>query len=216
MAKAAVQSNPERWPPEGSSLIEAIERVSGTAMSALHAKTLFAGITHWPRPLTDEEKHNLKTARREAERALSMLLDKWNSGALSATGRRIDPLADAVPIPPPALTWRLRILDAARSVVVDPGTTNKCIFDLRFFLKELSTPKQPAKKRSWRGDAFRPYLVKRWPPDGTVPDEVTTRQAFAEITKDMKRDGLREPQIPSDDTFARAIGRGPRATRHRN
>lgn len=184
----------------------AIERVSGGAMSALHAQTLFAGIIHWPHPLTEEEKHSLKTARGQAERALSMLLDKWNSGALIATGRRIDPLADTVRIPPPGLTWRLRIWDAARSVVVDPGTTNKCIFDLRFFPQtRLSAAKPPPIRKRWRGDAFRPYLVKRWPPNGSVPDTVSTPKAYAVIAKDMRDHGVADADIPSDDTFVRLI-----------
>jgi hypothetical protein len=144
MAKAHVKSSPEPWPAEGLPLKAAIERVSGTVLSDAHASALFAGITH----TTDEGARRIRDARHETERALSLLLDAWNNGALVATGRRVDPLSASVPIPPPGVTWRLRILDAGRSVIVDPGFDRKCIFDLRFWPIEMATSPSVASRPS--------------------------------------------------------------------
>jgi hypothetical protein len=79
----------------------------------------------------------------------------------------------------------------------------------------------PSKKR-WRGELFRPFLVKRYPPDGKLPDVVTTPQAYGDITDDMeaynkaaKANKASQVDIPSYDAFEAYVGRAKPRRRKR-
>jgi hypothetical protein len=76
---------------------------------------------------------------------LAPLLSAWDSGQLVAKGRREDPLAAPVEIPPPVTGWRFRIVDLDRSIISCQSARRylrEKIFDLRFWPKD--PPPSPA------------------------------------------------------------------------
>jgi hypothetical protein len=65
-------------------------------------------------------------------------------------------------------------------------------------------------------------LGKRYPPDGKLPDTVTTSQAYGDVTNDMeahnkaaKANKTSQVGIPSYDTFAVYVGRAQPRQRKR-
>jgi hypothetical protein len=57
---------------------------------------------------------------------------------------------------------------------------------------------------------FQPYLEKLYPPNGELPRSEETAQAYNKVAAAMKADKKAERDIPSNDTFARFVGRAPR------
>jgi hypothetical protein len=58
------------------------------------------------------------------------------------------------------------------------------------------TPDTAPPKRKWRAIVFKPYLAKLYPPNGNVPDSVTTPQAYKDVTAAMKAGGKKTLIFP--------------------
>jgi hypothetical protein len=80
-------------------------------------------------------------------RACLPILDRWNSGAWIAKGRRGSPIESPVEIPPPATGYQLIVESLMRSVILEPGTGRgigrKLICDLHFYSPATQAPKLP-------------------------------------------------------------------------
>jgi hypothetical protein len=70
-------------------------------------------------------------------------------------------------------------------------------------VKSVSAPRPTSRKRKWQGDRLDPVLKKLYPPDGKVPEHVSTARVYQRIAEELKD----EKNIPSRDTVARKLGR---------
>ena len=136
------------WPSEGHTLCAILRQlVSPQSWSELTERTgekwpglrghsslgpvrLGLGELDWA-AVAEHPRKALIAAIRECQ----PLIDKWNSGALFAKGRRKDPLSPDMEIRPPT-NWELWVVDFSSSTIADPMGDGTKIYDLRFYLAE--------------------------------------------------------------------------------
>jgi hypothetical protein len=112
------------------------------------------------------------------------------------------PPAEAlIPAPPLTATSQVMEPEAIAVTMTEPTVA-------------VPSPAGTSSKKRWRGELFQSFLVRRYPPEGKLPDVVTTPQAYGDVTNAMedynKANKANQVEIPSYRTFASYVGRNPR------
>jgi hypothetical protein len=85
---------------------------------------------------------------RELAEGIRLFLEAWNSGQLTAKGRRGDLLVALVEISPPSVGYDIEVADFTRSVIRDPTYPERKIYDLRFFRPDNEPKSESATERN--------------------------------------------------------------------